>query len=321
MISIKKSNRFIALILVVLTCNVYSMKRLHEGEKRSIPAGSRILLPTGRWVEVVGEILLDEAHIQDLTHFTDLPPEILTRIIYLLHENAAAQSLEDVAKNINTLVLVNTDLNALINHPSFCLSLIKYLSQKFNRSDQEIAEALQTQEAKGRLKLQRKFYNLLCEDNTSSMQILKQELEQLLIDGADVNFTYSADYGEPGEMLLERIYIERTRYKSDLIQWLIQHGANQNQQNLLLILMVTLYHGGSRIKDGDLEIFKILLNANADPETTYYDESMLSLMQRCLDQLQQRKNPEYPYYSEDIKNATVIIKMIEDAIARKHSKK
>src|SRR5437762_7822158 len=36
---------------------------------------SRILLPTGRWVELVGEILLNEAHIQDLVHFTDLPPE------------------------------------------------------------------------------------------------------------------------------------------------------------------------------------------------------------------------------------------------------
>jgi hypothetical protein len=317
MMSIKKSSRFIALLLVALMFNVYSMKRLGEEEKRSIPVGSRILLPTGRWVEIVGEILLDEAHIQDLAHFTDLSPEILAHIIYLLKETETAQSLEDIAKNIRSLAVVNKELNVLINHPSFCLDLIKHFSQKFHCSDEEVARALQTQEAKRRLALQKELYEICVRDIEPNIQ----GLEECLSKGADINFTYSDDYGEPGEVLLERIYLERTKYKSDFIQWLIQHGANQNQQNLLLILMVTLCHGGSRIKDGDLEIFKILFNANADPEITDNGKSMLSLMQECLDHLKQRRNPGYPYYSQDINNATIIMKILEDAIKRKHGKK
>ena len=126
----------------------------------------------------------------------------------------------------------------------------------------------------------------------------------------------------PAEILegVEKSGKEHSRSKK-LIQWLIQHGINQNQKNDFLMFIIGLFHGGSKIKDDALEVIKILLDANADPEFTNEGKSMLSLMQEVLDEAQQRKNPTYPYYSQDIKNATIIIEMLEDAIKRKHGRK
>lgn len=328
--AMKKSILFLSLILLSAPLNNYGMKRLRE-EERSIPTGSRILLPTGRWVELVGEILLGEAQIKDLVHFTDLPSDVMQHIIYLLAENAAAQSLEDAAKNINNLALVNNQLNKLINEQAFCLILIKHLSQKFNCTDEEAAKTLQIKEAQRRLALQNKIYNVCLEDEPNI-----KELEQLFLEGADINFTYvELHYGylDLGmELLLPNIYIKQLDldFKNfiNLTQWFINHGANKIQQNTLLSFIIEdcyEWHG-NYVNEETIEIIKILLNANADPEVIVIgkDKSILSLMQETLNNLQHDemiKEKVGKSLLENINKVKKIIKMLEDAIARKHSKK
>jgi len=298
---IKKSSRFIALLLVALTLNVYSMKRVHPEE-------------TSPWVGTVGAILLDEAHIKDLLQFTDLPPEILERIIYLLSANEGAQFLEEAAKDINSLALVNKDLNEFINHPSFCLHLIKHISQKFHCTDEEVAVSLQTKEAQRRFELQSKLFEE-CVIKEFNIEIL----EELLKEGADINFTYTMTAS--GELLME-VYWER-HDPLPVIQWLVEHGANQDQQNHLLRWVIADCDAGTIRKD-QFEIIKILLNASADPEITDdKGNSMLSLAEKFLHDWQQYYDEhKYGPYDlskdlEDINKITTVIKMLEDAIKRK----
>jgi len=318
---IKKSNRFIALMLVVFICNVYSMKRAHEAEK-VIPAGSRILLPTGRWVEIVGDVLLDEAHIKDLVHFTDLPAEILGHIIYLLRENKHARSLEKAAKDINSLALVNKELNALINNPSFCLHLIKHLSQKFDYTNYEVVQVLQTKEAQRRFKLQKELYDECVIEEELSIEIL----EELLKEGVDLNFTYTTMVPF-GDLLME-VYTH-SNDPSLVIQWLVDHGANKDQQNHLLLYIIEYLSGDhNNFFEHAIEIVQILLNAKADPEMS--DEnghSILSLMQKALEQRQKQYDAiiggegENQYrrsvISEDIDTFKTAVKLLEVAIQRK----
>ncbi|HEX4069148.1 MAG TPA: hypothetical protein VHX42_03545 [Candidatus Babeliales bacterium] len=324
----KKLNFFLSLILLSTPLS-YGMKRLREG--RSIPTGSRLLLPTGRWVEVVGDVLLDEANIRDLVHFTDLPPEMLSHIIYFLNEIASAQSLEAVAKNISNLAMVSKQLNLLVNNPSFCLAMIKHLSQKFNCTNQKVAEVLQIKEAQRRLELQKELYNA-CSNDETDIQAYKQQIELCLSQGADINFTYyNKTDGSEESLLGDAVYNVFGGEIPNILPWFIEKGVDIHQQNTLLIFEVRYLNYG--VSEHDVDIIRILLNAKADPEITTENGPMLLQMENYLriwqeqydqeDRALNKTKEEEEYLREllsHIHYAKIIIQMFEDAIKRKHQK-
>jgi hypothetical protein len=312
----KKFSSLTALLLLTAAFNSHSMKRLLEQEVQQKQVFAQAQLRTGEWVDIVGLILTQDAPMQLLLKnfdFKELPEDVQRHIIQLLSLSTTATTLKEAAYTIQSLSLADKKLNEMINNPHMSLQLIKNLAYKFQCSDQEAAEALKTPAAQRQLELQKKLYNL-CATYGPSIQVIEQKLTELLLEGADINFT------NPKTLLLENIW--RTQDdRIDLIQWLIKNGLNINQQNAFLIYMVEICIDGE-IAEEEVEIIKIILNASADPEITDKNgHSILSLMQEYVDSLQKFYDiEEDDDLLADINKGKIIIKMFEDAIAKKHAK-
>lgn len=168
----KKTNSFIAFLLFATTFNSYSMK--NPQEVTSIPT------------EAIANILLGSAELTP--DKLPLPPETQYQIINLLFTTIHANTITIAGQTINTLAQINYELNALINNPQFCYELIKYLSKKFDCSDETTCMALQTQEAQKRLQIQKLFEMLLREElfNKKEFNNFYQQYKATV----DLNFTY-----------------------------------------------------------------------------------------------------------------------------------
>ncbi len=205
----KKINSLIALLLLATTFNSYSM------EPQRPPQWTVLTL-------VIGDIILGKRppEIGKLREYVvSLPaiPEYMQKlIIQLITLYVDAQSLKGATGAINSLAQVDDQFNRLINIPDFCLYLIKHLAKKFNRSDQEAAEALQTHEAKRRLDLQNQLYTL-CENPHNSIS-----LEDLY--HADLTFTYTS---WPQTLLMQAI----TFGSMAIIRQLLNAGADPEIAN------------------------------------------------------------------------------------------
>lgn len=305
----KKINSSIALLLLIVTFNSYNMD-------------SRLF----RWAGIVGNVLLEMVTVQTLFGspiepfaFTSLPKDMQNNIIQLLSIYATATSLESAAFTINSLAQVNKELNELINEPQFCLKIIKHLAIKFKCSDQEVAEALQTQEAKRRLKIQNQLFNTFfpeAEPHAYSIFFSKTKphetrpefipnISQLMDirnsnDDFDYNFTYKTTIPTVFGTILMCLAKRNNAY---LLKFFISIGKgkiNMNQSNLqgetaliLLCFQMTVKRNPAAID--------ILLNAGADPEFAPAGITPLDLVQRVGDQ-----------------NA---IKLIQKAIEKKYEKK
>ncbi len=212
----KKTNSFIALLLFATTFNTYSME----------PQPSK-------WAAVVGDVILGTANMTILSQpnepfeFTVLPLEMQYQIIQLLASNETASSLQEAAKTINFLAQVNHELNELINDPNFCLQLIKRLAQRFSCSEQEVAEVLQTKEAKQRLEIQKQFLTLCQRENFNKEEfdLLYEKYKQYI----DLNFTFII-FNPNQEKNEITLLIQAALNNNCLaIQTILKYGANINK--------------------------------------------------------------------------------------------
>jgi hypothetical protein len=168
--------------------------------------------------------------------------------LLFLKKNNAASTLETAANAINSLANVNKQLSTLINNPTFCLTLIKRLALRFDCSHETATIVLQTQEAKNRLKIQKKFEILFSQSSyiapliglTKPMlydfSIKKfQKLYDKYKDYVDLDFTYR-NFKEPfyddKDTLLINSAMYPSPYKTDKIASLLKtHKVNINYQN------------------------------------------------------------------------------------------
>lgn len=186
------------------------------------------------------------------SRFELLPKEMQQTIIFSLSERTKATTLKDAAHAISTLARVNQHLNQLINDPAFCLQIIKQLAQQFDCSDETAAAALQTQEAKKRLKLQKQCEELFIADKFNEKlfnQLYKQntyiDLNEQRKHYIDLNFTYS--------------------YSKD---------SKLDTQNTLLIIAV----GGTR-SNKDTKVDCLLKNGPID--INYYNKANMTALITC----------------------------------------
>jgi hypothetical protein len=303
---IKKTNSFIALLLLAATFNTHkthTMKRVSENENQ--PAQS--------------------------FNFTGLPSELRELIVLLLGAGSTAESVKEAGRAIKAFSLTSTELKNAINNPYNCLTIIKNLSKQFHCSDQEAAEALDTEEAKRRLNIQQQFCNICMQYNfdEQAFTILYEKYKGYV----DLNFVFCTDRDEeedsPG---YERTLLMLAAVKDDchLIQILLNLGADINKINSEgeSALTVAIYYGHinspecllkntkiaidqqnnegdtalltAALQSNDL-IIELLLNAGADPTIANYEGlTPLQAAEQTHDQ--------------------ETIDLIQDAIDRKHKK-
>jgi hypothetical protein len=201
-VKLRRTGSFIALLLAAITFNAYGMKRSIESpQTENQPIIGRAQLPSGEWVDIVGLILNDNAPMKLLLtnfKFNELFPELRKQIIFSLSSYTTAKSLKEAAFTINSLAQVDKEINQLINDPQFCLKNIKYLAQKFKKSDETVANILQTKAAKERSVLQKNLTGLLIDPRLALTRPRSIDprgafmmLDFLCERGFDLNYIYS----------------------------------------------------------------------------------------------------------------------------------
>jgi hypothetical protein len=290
--NIKQSRAYIAFFIMAITLNTYTMEQ--QNTYKNIG-----------WVVLAGAAIIGGAIAlnQFLTYihsepiepfpFSNLPFDKQYLIITLLTQKNNATSLEKAGQTINSLAQTNQELNELINDPQFCLKLIKKLAHQFDCSDQTAAQTLRTQEAKRRLDLQRKLYNLCFSSKPS-----KEYFENLCEQGVDLEFgnywqTDDTDWVSPlmcatqnDNILMIKYILEKgvkiNQYNGYGITALMRAktamsirllcsmpNININQQdfdgNTALMHVIKWYHPRPIYSPFSIKI-KILLAAGADPE-------------------------------------------------------
>src|SRR5690349_23118534 len=138
----QKKGAFIALLLISLSFNTYTMEL--ETKQSS-------------WLTWLGSEILGVKVYETTSYssFNNLPKEIQNIILSYVYMGANAKSVKEAGQAINSLAQVNNELNQFINDPQFCLQTIKHLAKKFNCTDETAALALNTTEAKRRLGIQK----------------------------------------------------------------------------------------------------------------------------------------------------------------------
>ena len=319
----KKNSRFIAFVLVMVTCNTYSMEPLAPKEKKTSK-----LRRFQAWVANTGQALLGNVPIQELPFLKNknkdsssmgLPKELVDQIILFLSISTTAKSLNIAADAIRSLSLVNHELNELINDHDFCLKLIKNLAKKFNCSHMDAARALKTTQAQQQIKLQRQLIDVL-----NQAEISERDFMILCDKGVDLEFTNGG---------YTQLMIAALMNEDNVIRFLLNHNADINGFNFrgetalmiaaklsgadIVTLLATAPHVAIDQQDIDGNtalllaitehlyipevITKILLSAGADPELANF--AGLTPLIAAQKQGDQR-----------------IVNLIQQAIAKKHGK-
>lgn len=154
--------------------------------------------------------------------FYNLPPHERQLIIFLLSQFGSSNNLSSIGQAIRGLAQVNTELNTLINDPEFYRNMSKGLVYRFGVSDEEVATALQTKEAKRVLEYQQYLRNLCSNKNKLNVIQTITAFRQLMKNNVDLNFTYK-DRGFP---LLIAIMDNPT-----LAFLILDAGVNVSQRN------------------------------------------------------------------------------------------
>ena len=242
-LKLRRTGSLIALLLIAATFNAHSMKRrLESDNNQNISSG----------VKQIGDFLLGSTELnpveQIILSLTNLPPEDASHIAGFLITNKNAQTLEDAAYTIKSLSLTTKELNEMINNPEFCLKLIKYLAQKFNCYDQQIAEALNIPEAQRRLELQNELLKAIVNNNNAMIIKLCQA-------DIDLNFTYFLRLPETEPKGCTALMYAISTGNCDIIQLLVDNGAHINQTDnagITALILSVVY--------GKFEVTKCLLN-------------------------------------------------------------
>lgn len=183
------------------------------------------------------QLITEESSTQSVkdeaSKFAFFPLETQQMIIFLLSQRDSATTLKDAAHAINALAQVNQELNRLINNPQFCLQIIKKLAQQFDCSDEVATEALQTQEAKKRLAIQKKFEKLFVKPffDIEKFNTLYTSYKGYI----DLNFTYrnakNSVYDDKNTLLINAAMYPSPLKKSKLEVLLKTNKVNINYQN------------------------------------------------------------------------------------------
>ncbi|HLW72512.1 MAG TPA: ankyrin repeat domain-containing protein [Candidatus Babeliales bacterium] len=253
----KKNNIFFAIVLITATFNAHSMMERRSSEdtreQQATISGEGPFELVFHDINLVKDILLGRIKIsskQMLAAFMYLPIDQAKKIVRLLSDIDHAESIIIVGKKINELAGrkinrlsgVNGALNKLINDPVFCLQLIKYLAHKFNRSDEVVAMALQTEETNNRLFVQKMFERNFTQYPFNQMNIdtLYTSYETFV----DLNFTYKGpimniDFAQ--NLLLAAAFHDATvESRLNKIKWLLNHSVNINSTDAFMrtVLMI-----------------------------------------------------------------------------------
>jgi hypothetical protein len=298
----KKNNVCIALLLTMITFNVYTMESTNDPIELDDTQHSSCLQliknalvgGTSALKQLLLYVYSGAAEI-DPFPFTSLPEDMQIVIISLIIKNNTARSLKEAAHSIDALAQVNHQLNTLINNPEFCLQIIWHLAEQFDCSDEAAAQALQTEEAQQRLKIQKQFGLLFSPKKKFNEEKFKQLYEKYK-DYIDIDFTYSElkmtllmlatyatnsatqiyfllnigaiDINKASGLGMTALMLSALNSTDpETIQLLCEHPTiNINQQdnegNTALLLLCKLCNT-ERFK---LENLKILIDAGADPE-------------------------------------------------------
>lgn len=259
--------------------------------------------------------------------FADLSPEMQYYFIQLISTTSNATSLQEAGKIINALAQTTPELNQMINEPKFCLKIIKNLAKKFDCSDQEAAEALQTQEAKNRLDIQKQFLNVCQQNNFNEFQLLYEKYKGYV----DLNFTFYMYKRNQIPMEEETFLTLAIKNKNcPFIKILLDYGTNIHQISRgKTPLMVAVFHQDITtieclLKNPNIiinqqtntgltaliwaifsqnkSIINLLLNAGADPEIandkgntplqmaeTIKKPKIIDLIQKAIDKKHKRQ--------------------------------
>ncbi len=151
-----------------------------------------------------------------------LPPEIYNKIVRFMTIDSGELLLEDAARSINTLGLVDKYLNTYINDDKRTLCLIKKFSAKYETCNLKVAQVLRTQAANRRYFLQSSFYLSTWLIPKCLPITLREHADKLKSSGLDVNFSYNQEYASP---LLQRLNVNGCGLE---IEWFVENGANIN---------------------------------------------------------------------------------------------
>lgn len=174
----------------------------------------------------------------DPTPFKGLLPEVQNIIIGLIISGSNAESLEIATRSIETLSLVNKELNATFNHPRYCLKVIQSLAKRFNVSDQAVCENLNIPAAKTIYKNQMTL-RLICLNKQG-----QQFIDFVKNNPVDLNFTY-----EPNRANL--IILAISSYSLNILQLLLENGADPeqvNKRNITPLMWAKSYANDQAIK-------------------------------------------------------------------------
>ena len=259
---IKKHTPLLIFLLLMIVPNSYCMEPQPKGKKT---AGRKII----DWVNIIGNVMLGNGEARDLLlpqnntnprfSFTNLPKEIQSLIIQLLVQGTNNDSVNVAIQAINSLSLVNHELNTLINNPQFCLRIIKYLARKFNITDETVTLSLNNvAEAKHRYRIQLDLANLCCKNDVS-----QAEFDTLYNKGIDVDFSFW-DGTNTTTPLIAACRCNNLR----MINLLLQKKATVDLTNIdgnTALLQSVLS------KASLLDPIKLLLSAGANPELANKD--------------------------------------------------
>jgi len=119
-----------------------------------------------------------------------LPQDQQKIILSLIFSGETAKSLEEATKTIRSLSLVNKYLNQLINHPGFCLQIIKHLAKRFNCSDMTVCEKLNTPQSNIIEELHKTLLVLCSSAYFLPAADFADQINELMEAGVDLNFTF-----------------------------------------------------------------------------------------------------------------------------------
>lgn len=270
-----------------------------------------------------------------ITHNVYLPTDMQMVIFDKCTENKG--KLRSVVATINTFARTNTHFYKLYNDQQFIDNLIEMLSKNFYCSHETVARVLHTQ-GKNRLILQERLQSL-CLNRRSYRRhekIFSQNLDSLIKQGANLEFTYNHDY-QPKTILMISYEESINPYRS-----LFEKKVNFNQktpQNKTLLMMLTQYpicyqnakkiisHPHVNIDEennrGETALLKSIKNRKKHTLTNVFIITIKKLLEAGADPKKTDRNGNTPLSIANELNDTdaagkknEIIQLIQDAITK-----
>jgi len=294
---------WVTVLCLMLSMDIVAMKRAFSGYDEG-PDSKK---------QKIGQVMY-HMDVEPSSPFKGLPIEVRGEIFLKLAQSAdsldqAVQDIRNYADPTKHPEYEEFKLRELLNESTFCLKLIKILSERFGRSNMTVADALKTKEAIRRVQLQKDliYWCKYIPNVPYIPNVSRDRLEELYQNGLDVEFTSSHDTPSKERHMVTPLIIAVMYGNEQVIKFLIDKGANVNSQLSSTKSPPLLYCIlGSYNKTTMKRSIEILLDAGADPELGGGGTTPLQAAQKYLiDGAVKRE----------------VIDMLQDAIAKKQRKK